>query len=106
LIRCNTVSAARTPIWRSASGPGIELLEYVAPRDGRPFPADEHSNDIVHRQTTVFTANADAAARLLLTSLAKFVSSGVVSESDGQLGFHKAFLVRDPDGHVIEIAEK
>jgi len=29
--------------------------------DGRPFPADEHSNDIVHRQTTVFTANADAA---------------------------------------------
>ena len=25
---------------RAASGPGIELLEYLAPRDGRPFPAD------------------------------------------------------------------
>ena len=23
---------------RGASGPGIELLEYLAPRDGRPFP--------------------------------------------------------------------
>jgi len=40
---------------------GNRALEYLAPRDGRPFPADEHSNDIVHRQTTVFTANADAA---------------------------------------------
>jgi hypothetical protein len=84
----------------------IELLEYLAPRDGRPFPADEHSNDIVHRQTAVFTGNANAAAQKLSASLAKFVSSGVVSESDGQRGFHKAFLVRDPDGHVIEIAEK
>ena len=38
---------------RGASGPGIELLEYLAPRDGRPFPTDEHANDIVHRQTIV-----------------------------------------------------
>ena len=104
----NNVFGARLHITslRAASGPGIELLEYLAPLDGRSFPVDEHSNDIVHRQTTVFTGNANAAAQKLSASLAKFVSSGVVSESDGQLGFHKAFLVRDPDGHVIEIAEK
>src|SRR5712671_2418031 len=80
----NNVFGARLHITslRAASGPGIELLEYLAPRDGRPFPVDERSNDIVHRQTTVFTANADAAARQLLASSAKFVSSGVVSESD------------------------
>ena len=38
---------------RAASGPGIELLEYLAPRDGRPFPTDEHASDVVHRQTIV-----------------------------------------------------
>src|SRR5438477_1542148 len=51
----NNVLGARLHITslRAASGPGIELLEYLAPRDGRPFPVDERSNDIVHRQTTV-----------------------------------------------------
>src|SRR5262249_28521237 len=36
---------------RAAAGPGVELLEYLAPRDGRPFPADERANDLVHWQT-------------------------------------------------------
>jgi len=30
---------------RGASGPGIELLEYLTPRDGRPFPSDEQASD-------------------------------------------------------------
>src|SRR3989442_13933854 len=49
----NNVFGARLRITalRGSSGPGIELLEYLAPRDGRPFPADEHANDVVHRQT-------------------------------------------------------
>ena len=34
-------------------GPGIELLEYLAPRDGRPAPADLRANDIAHWQTTL-----------------------------------------------------
>lgn len=91
---------------RSPSGPGVELLEYLAPRDGQPFPAHEHANDIVHRQTEVVTSDAQAAARKLISVHVKFVSSGVVPESYGQLGFRKAFLVRDPDGHAILIEEK
>jgi catechol 2,3-dioxygenase-like lactoylglutathione lyase family enzyme len=91
---------------RAAAGPGIELLEYLAPRDGTPFPVDEHANDIVHRQTSVITSHADAAAQQFSAARTKFVSSGLVSESDGQLGFHKAFLVRDPDGHAILVEEK
>src|SRR6201998_312356 len=63
---------------RGASGPGIELLEYLAPRDGRPFPSDEHSNDIVHRQTVLLTKGADRAARTLSIAQVNFVSSGVV----------------------------
>src|SRR5438445_3020712 len=91
---------------RGANGPGIELLEYLAPRDGRPFPADEHANDIVHRHTILITPDADAAARPLQTNRAAFVSSDVVANPTGQPGFKKAFLVRDPDGHVVEVEEK
>src|SRR6516164_18758 len=36
---------------RAGSGPGIELLEYISPGDGAPFPVDEHANDVIHRQT-------------------------------------------------------
>ena len=91
---------------RGASGPGIELLEYLTPRDGRPFPADERASDVVHRQTILFTQNAEAAARQLKTSRVNFVSSGVFANQTGELGFSKAFLVRDPDGHAVEIEEK
>src|SRR5882724_10954472 len=91
---------------RGATGPGIELLEYLAPRDGRPFPTDEHANDIVHRHTIHSTSGADAAAHQLQASKVNFVSSGVVANQNEQLGFRKAFLARDPDGHAIEIEEK
>jgi catechol 2,3-dioxygenase-like lactoylglutathione lyase family enzyme len=91
---------------RAAGGPGIELLEYLAPRDGKPFPADEKANDIVHRQTTLVSADADGAARVLEAAKSVFVSSGVIADGEAKLGFHKEFLVRDPDGHVMAIAEK
>jgi len=91
---------------RSSTGPGIELLEYLAPRTGLPYPADEHANDIIHRETIAITSGADRAAAKLLQSRSNFVSSGVVSESDARVGFHKAFLVRDPDGHAVLIEEK
>lgn len=91
---------------RSASGPGIELLEYLAPRDGRPFPANEHANDVVHRQTILLTRDADAAERQSRIARVNFVSSGVVANHMAQVGFSKAIIVRDPDGHPLEIEEK
>ena len=89
---------------RAPTGPGIELLEYLNPRDGRPFPVDEHANDIIHRETILITPDADAAASQLNAARVKFVSSGVVANHMQMLDFSKAFLVRDPDGHAIEIA--
>jgi len=91
---------------RSQSGPGVELLEYLAPRTGQPFPSDERANDIIHRQTELVTSDAQDAAKKFISAHTKFVSSGVITESDGQLGFQRAFLVRDPDGHAILIKEK
>lgn len=91
---------------RAPTGPGIELLEYLSPRDGRPFPLDEHANDLVHRETILMTPDADAAASELSAARVKFVSSGVVANHMQMLDFSKAFLVRDPDGHAIEIASQ
>jgi catechol 2,3-dioxygenase-like lactoylglutathione lyase family enzyme len=91
---------------RGTSGPGIELLDYLAPRNGRPFPEDEHANDVVHRQTVLITKHADQAARELAAAKADFVSSALVANQNGELGFKVAFVVRDPDGHPIEIEQK
>ena len=49
----NNVAGAHLRITslRAASGPAIELLEYLNPRDGRPYPSDLRSNDLAHWQT-------------------------------------------------------
>lgn len=91
---------------RGTNGPGIELLDYLAPRNGRPFPEDEHANDVVHRQTVLVTRNVSEVARGLSLAKANFVSSGVIANQNRELGFKAAFVVRDPDGHAIEIEEK
>jgi hypothetical protein len=35
----------------------------------------------------------------------RFVSPGVVG-TDGTLGFRRGVLVRDPDGHVMQVVER
>jgi catechol 2,3-dioxygenase-like lactoylglutathione lyase family enzyme len=106
--RLNNVFGARLRITglRAATGMGIEFLEYLAPRDGRPFPADERANDLVHRQTILVVRDVKTAAQQLLSGKYALVSSGVVGIPEGELGFRKGFLVRDPDGHVMQIVEK
>ena len=45
----NNVRGARLRITglRAVAGPGIELLEYLSPRDGRPLPRDQNANDLL-----------------------------------------------------------
>jgi len=89
---------------RASTGPGIELLEYLSPRDGRALPADEHANDLVHRETVLWVQDVDTAVLDLNAAHVKFVSSGLVVNQRRALEFGKALLVRDPDGHAVEIA--
>jgi len=104
----NNVFGARLHITavRAAAGPGIEFLEYLASRDGRPSPNDERANDLIHWQTKLVTADAAVVARRLAERKYRFVSTGVTTLPDGSLGFVRGFLVRDPDGHVMELVEK
>jgi catechol 2,3-dioxygenase-like lactoylglutathione lyase family enzyme len=105
----NNVFGARlriTSLRAGNGGPGIEFLEYLAPRDGRPAPADERASDLFHWQTTLVVNATDTFAQNLLADNFRFVSPGVVTINDGRLGFSKGLLARDPDGHVMALVEK
>jgi len=105
----NNVFGARlriTSLRAGNGGPGIEFLEYLAPRDGRPAPSDERASDLFHWQTTLVVNAADMFAQNLLAGNFRFVSPGVVAITDGRLGFSKGLLARDPDGHVMALIEK
>ena len=105
----NNVFGARlriTSLRASGGGPGIEFLEYLAPRDGRPAPADERASDLFHWQTTLIVNSTEQIARVLSQGNFRFISPGAVSISDRALGFGKGLLVRDPDGHVMALIEK
>jgi len=104
----NNVAGARLHIsgLRATTGPGIEFLEYLKPRDGRPAPTDTRANDIWHWQTTLLTANTTLATQKLGRGMAQMISPGVVQISDKDFGFTKGFLARDPDGHGLQFIEK
>src|SRR5437867_10017359 len=91
---------------RASSGPGIEFLEYLTPRDGRTRPADVHANDIVHWQTMIATNDVDLLAKKLREAHVSFVSSGIVMMPKGKVGYFKGALVSDPDGHSVLLIQK
>ncbi len=105
----NNVFGARlriTSLRAGSGGPGIEFLEYLAPRDGRPVPADARASDLFHWQTTLIVNTADSFAKRLFAENSRFVSPGVVTLKDKNFGFSKGLLARDPDGHVMALVEK
>ena len=104
----NNVEGARLHIsgLRAKSGPGIEFLEYLAPRNSRPAPLDTRANDLWHWQTTLATKSAATAAQKIRAARGKIVSPAVVEIADKGLGFVKGFLARDPDGHGLQLVER
>ena len=105
--RLNNIFGARLRIraLRAAAGPGVELLEYLTPGDGRPFPPETKSNDLIHWHTRFRTLNVEAAAGSFRNSRSVFVSAGVVKIPDPLAGRRKSVLVRDPDGHAVQVVE-
>jgi len=81
---------------RSDGGPGIELLEYLAPGDGRPIPPDVRPNDLIFWRVLLAGPMKPAIDILRITP---------VVTPNQELGFAKAALVRDPDGHAMELIE-
>lgn len=82
---------------RGATGPGIEFLEYVNPRDGRAIPADSRATDAWYWQINLVSSDAAALAARLD---APRVSDAFVPLPDRALGAAAGVIVRDPDGHA------
>jgi catechol 2,3-dioxygenase-like lactoylglutathione lyase family enzyme len=88
---------------RARRGTGVELLEYRAPRDGRPAPIDLKANDLAHWQITIAALEP---GRLLRPSRAFWLVSPDVTTIDAPaLGFAAGLMVRDPDGHAVRVVE-
>jgi catechol 2,3-dioxygenase-like lactoylglutathione lyase family enzyme len=104
----NNVFGARLRITalRAKEGPGVELLEYLAPRTGRRAPDDLQANDIAHWQTTVLTDRLEDVFDRGARRLFALVSPVAVTLPASDLGVKRAVLVRDPDGHGVRLATK
>jgi catechol 2,3-dioxygenase-like lactoylglutathione lyase family enzyme len=105
--RLNNVFGARlhiTALRAAGGGPGIEFLEYLSPRNGRPAAGIE-SNDLTHWETTMTTTDAAAAFTELQHGRALFVSPSVATVPDDPR-FAKGILVRDPDGHAVKVVQR
>ena len=88
---------------RGASGPGIEFLEYLAPRDSKAFPRDTQVNDLWNVHTTIFVDGLDAASAELGKNHA-YPKTGAVDARPLVNG--TGFLVRDPDGHGLLVGAR
>jgi catechol 2,3-dioxygenase-like lactoylglutathione lyase family enzyme len=102
----NNVFGARlhiTGLRTAQEGIAVEFLEYLAPRDGKPFPQDTRSSDLWHWQTSFAASTPEALPALLRQNRFDLISSGAVSFPQQTLGFENGFLARDPDGHAIRV---
>lgn len=106
--RLNGVFGARLRITalRATSGPGIEFLEYLAPSDGKPYPADTRASDLLHWQTTLVSGDAGGLGARLRARGDAFISPGLVDLAGAGLEARHGLTVRDPDGHVLRIVER
>lgn len=104
----NNVQGARLRITslRAESGPGIEFLEYLSPRDGRMIPNDERPNDLAYWQTRLTVQSTSLAAQFLSKLKLSFISAGAITLREPALGFSRALIVRDPDGHAMQLVER
>jgi catechol 2,3-dioxygenase-like lactoylglutathione lyase family enzyme len=104
--RLNNVSGARLRITalRAVRGPGVEFLEYLAPRNGRPA-AGIQPNDLAHWETTVTTGDASLALERFLMQRVIFVSPSAAALAK-PADIANALLVRDPDGHAVKVVQR
>ena len=104
----NNVFGARLRITslRAQRGPGIELLEYLNPRDGRRPPRDSKADDLWHWQARLRTNDLGRAVDAVRAGGGRKVSPEVVDASDRRLEYTQGLLARDPDGHAVLFTDK
>ena len=90
-----------TPLRPAQPSLGIELLDYIAPANGRTIPSDWKSCDIAHMQVELVVNDIEQAVDVLRQKGVQFVSSRIVQFTDGSCPYSKGCLVKDPSGHAM-----
>lgn len=83
-------------------GPAIELLEYLAPTDGRPYPMNARVDDLFHWQTTISTHRFNDLFTAAQTQRRTLISTDIAPVPSQTKDSIRAFILRDPDGHAIQ----
>ncbi len=89
----------------TGAGPGIELLDYIAPPGGRPYPKNSHPNDLWHWITILTVSGLDELEHILRQKNYHILTPGVVPINYPNLLAKRGLLVRDPDGHALLLCE-
>ena len=106
--RLNNVFGARLRITglKAETGPGIELLEYLAPSNGLPYPGSTDMNDLWSWRTRLVVNSADEAMRAAKASNVDFVSPGSVDIVDDEIGIDRGVTLSGPFGHRMILVEE
>lgn len=96
--RLNNVPGAhlRITTLRAPAGPGVELLEYLAPGPGRPMPADSRLHDLWAWRTVLALRPGPASTQRIEAALA---AGGAIVAPEPAGGS----VLRDPDGHALSL---
>lgn len=89
----------------TGDGIGVELLDYIAPLGGRPYPMTTKANDLIHWHTIIQVNNLKALYERLIESGYPIVSHGIVPLSNLGIKATNGLVVNDPDGHAVLLCE-
>ncbi len=84
-------------------GFGIEFLDYIAPPGGRLYPKDSTPLDHWYWHTAMEVDDLEALFIKIQNHNYSIISSGI--QTLPELGYERALIVRDPDGHAVLLFE-
>ncbi|WP_020568248.1 VOC family protein [Neolewinella persica] len=90
---------------QALKGMGLEILDYVAPPGGRPYPTDSRLTDLWHWHTAIRVADVDSTYAAVTAKKYPLVSKGIIELENGELEMSKAFLFRGARNHAFLIYE-
>ena len=91
---------------RGPDGIGVEFLEYITPRDGRPAPASASPADLSHHETVLLVDDLATLNTNLGEPKNHPVSVKQIAGLELLLHASQAELIRDPDGHQLLVLQR
>lgn len=88
---------------KTTTGLGIELLEYLEPKSGRPIPSNSRLNDIWCCQTIITTKDSLVKIQKLIADRSPLIPTDNIPVSVTEIEFARNLLIKDPDGHIIKL---